>query len=44
MSIYKNSMKSISERIIPNHFQTTEPMLILGEPGIGQTAIVLQSI
>ena len=44
MSIYKNSLKSISECIIPNHFQTTEPMLILGEPGIGQTAIVLQSI
>lgn len=44
MSIDKISMQRIAERILPVHFRTTEPVLILGEPGIGKTEIVLQSI
>ena len=44
MSIDKISMERIAERILPVHFRTTEPVLILGEPGIGKTEIVLQSI
>ena len=44
MSIDKISMERIADRILPVHFRTTEPVLILGEPGIGKTEIVLQSI
>lgn len=44
MSIDKISMERIAQIILPVHFRTAEPVLILGEPGIGKTEIVLKSV